>query len=76
MVRSICFILLASSPAYGQSIGAAPSFEVAPVKPSPQPDPGKPMYFGCRYGTARRPVWYRTVRRIQSLVVDFIVSHQ
>ena len=61
MVRSICFILLASSAVYGQSIGAAPNFEVASVKPSPQPDPGKPMYFGCRGGPfdKRDPVRWR-----------------
>ena len=61
MVRSICFILLASSAAYGQSIGAAPNFEVASVKPSPQADPGKPMYFGCRGGPGdkRDPVRWR-----------------
>jgi len=50
MLRSICFVLLASGAAYGQSVSAESTFEVVSVKPSPPPEPGKPMYFGCRGG--------------------------
>ncbi len=61
MVRSLCFLLLTSIAAYGQSTGAALEFEVASVKPSPPPEPGKPMYFGCRGGPGdkRDPVRWR-----------------
>jgi uncharacterized protein (TIGR03435 family) len=73
MVRTICFLLFTSGAVYCQSIDAAPNFEVASIKPSPPPDPGKPMYFGCRGGPSdkRDPVrWRCQSQTVYSLITS------
>ncbi len=49
-MRLIGLLLISICAGWSQAGDAGLSFEVASIKASPQPDPGKPMYFGCRGG--------------------------